>query len=162
MPEQKPFIALTFGGAWTQLFEESLARKLSGIEHVPLGNPQYVFPENLFAYHCQTNPMKPEAAKELYERLNGKGIQSSELAFKFIWFVKFSSIVFVDSKLLDRAVGQFILSESKILGRPAYGVATDTNSSPLAAAFLKATFYPETPDDLVKVCLQQQVESKRP
>ena len=159
-PQQKPkpYVILSVGGAWAQLLDQSLSRKLVGMEHIRLGDPQYRFPPELFQHYCNSVKMTQQSAKELFERLSARTIQSSELVFRFQWFIAFSSIVMIDSKMLDTAIGQYVLCEAKRFGRPAYGVATDTKASPLSAAFLKATLYPESPDDLVKVCLEHHRE----
>lgn len=147
-----PKIALTFGSAWADLFESSLARRFAGITHIPLGNPKYKISPELLE---QLIPEMEESQKQdLFTRLNSPSRQASEVEFKLDWYVRCSTHIFVDSGLLDTAVGHHILVRARDHKKPIWAVALDDRSSPLAAAFLRGVIYPATADDLVTIILQ--------
>jgi hypothetical protein len=151
----KPQVVLTFGGAWADLFEASLAKKLAGIVHLPIGNPRFqLTPETLE----QIVGEKKENADSILERINSSSRQASEILFRLSWFMSFADMVFIDCALLDTAIGHQILIDAQRMEVPTFGVGVDNRSSPLAAAFLKAIVYPSQAEDLVRLVLQQTAQ----
>lgn len=143
-----PNNVLTLGATWADLFENSLARKLAGLEHFDLGNPKFHLSFEQFLKNVE---LEENEAKELYLRLCKQTTQSSELLFKFGWYVYNSKVIFIDNKLLDTALGHHILILASQYHIPAYAVGVSPETSPLAPAFLKGIIYPSTPDDLVEI-----------
>lgn len=141
-------VALTLGNEWAQVFENSLARKMAKILHLPLltGLPLNHVCAALFE-------------QELLVRLNQAlaSNQASELVFRIDEYLKVSDIVLVDNKLLDRAIGQYVISRAKERKLPCYGVGVDGKTSVLAPAFIKGILYPESADDLVELVLRERV-----
>jgi hypothetical protein len=148
---------LTLGGSWADLFQDSLARQLAKIHHVHLGNPRY----QVGATDLEVlEPGLPEADQaRLLQRLNHPSRVAAELLWRFDWFLAHTDLLLIDAGLLDTAIGQHCLEGAQVRAVPAYGVGVDSRHSPLAAAFLKAILYPQTPDDLVRLAqheLQQR------
>ena len=148
-------IVLTFGSTWSDLFEASLARKLSKIEHIPLGSPRFKLTSELFEFllsHYKEIP-SDGIKKEIFGRLSSNSKQASEIEWKLDWFISRSSHLFIDSSMLDTAIGQHVLYQARVGKKPAWGISVDSQSSPLAAAFLKGIVFPSTIDDLVGLVL---------
>ena len=146
---EKSKTVITFGGAWTNLFETSLSRQMAGILHLPLGNPRFkLSPE---VYTKLTG--KEDSTRHFLDRLNNPSRQASEILFRLKWFMTFADLVLVDCTLLDTALGHQILVYCQELSILAYGVGVDDCTSPLAAAYLKGIVYPTSADDLVKLAL---------
>jgi hypothetical protein len=141
--------ALTFGGVWADLFDQSLARKLGEVAHLKLGDPKFKVSADLFH-----EIGLPEEYDDVIERLNASTQQSSELIWKFTTLIHIANIVFVDTKLLDTAIGQFLLATSKDQYKECWAVGVDAALSPLAPAYLKGVLYPNTPDMLVELTLK--------
>lgn len=148
---EKIRVVVSFGATWADLFDQSFARQLTKIIHLPLGDPAYRISQPV--YQKIATVKSDQEQEEEFRRLNSRTSQASELIFKFTWHVKHASVILMDSKMLDTAIGQFVLTQAQLHAVPVYGVSTDDKSSPLAAAYLKAMLYPSTPDDLVKACL---------
>ena len=157
---------LTLGSVWSDMFEQSLSRKLAWIDHLALGNPRFTLAYEqylkLIGNQVWKNPTKEliEEIQQTHERLNRNTKQASELLFKFDWFVSHSDIVMVDTGMLDTAIGHHLLILAQSYQKPALGVGVTPANSPLAPAFLKAIVYPATPDDLVAMVLQHVEASK--
>lgn len=150
----KPMRVTTLGGVWAKLFENSLARKLAGIEHFDLGNSNFKISKEQVTQILDAKGFDMRKDDSILQaRLNSPTHQASELVFKYEWFVKNSSLVFIDSVLLDTAIGHHILLKSPLT----YAISTDMTNSPLAPAFLKGILYPKDADDLVKVVLNELV-----
>lgn len=138
---------LTFGGLWSDLFEDSLSRKMSAIKHLKVGDPKFQLKE----IDLEDTPDREEFLK----RINSNNTQASELIWKFTNLINLSELILLDTKLLDTAIGQFLLSESKTQDKAVWAVGVDSNLSPLAPYYLKGVIYPATADDLVKLTLQE-------
>lgn len=134
--------------------DESLARRLANIVHIPLGSQGFQATEKLL----REMGFEPEGAEELIRRLNLNTTQASELVWKFMIFINTADLVLVDTKMLDTAVGQHFLETAKQHGRPVWAVGVDAGTSPIAPYFLRGIIYPGTPDDLVKLILQETVK----
>jgi hypothetical protein len=145
-------VVLTFGGAWADVFESSLARQFAKITHLALGNPRFKLSESTFNQllgPCCRQEDVAARAKVLL-RLNAPTTQASELKFKFRWFVDASTHVLVDSALLDTAIGHEVITLAHDLRRQVMGVGTDASSSPLAAAYLQGIMFPRSGDEIVR------------
>jgi hypothetical protein len=150
---KKP-VVLTFGSGWADLFESSLSRQMAGIVHLPLGNPRFKLPKDLYlALRGVQDKPESEHNLDFLKRLNTPSQQASEILIRLTWYGEHSDFIFLDSALLDTAIGHQILVTADMQEKPVFAVAVDNKSSPLAAAYLVATLYPVTPDDLVKTVL---------
>ena len=142
------------GGVWARLFESSMARDLSGIAHIDLGNPGFRMTLKLLGqigFHSED----PEEMERFLSRMNSKDTQASEMLWRFDILLSATNILLLDTSLLDTAIGQYLLMQAKGLTLPAWGVGVDAKSSPLAAAYLRGILYPAGPDDLVKLVLSE-------
>ena len=156
-PEKPSKIVLSMGSSWSQLFDSSLARHLAGITHLPLGSPRFVLDLKTFALLTKEEKRTEGEATDLYKRLNSKNRQASELSFRLEWFVKHSDFVLIDTGLLDTAVGHHVIVAAHVGGKRCYGVGVDDRSSPLAPIFIRGIIYPSSPDDLVKLVLDESL-----
>lgn len=145
-------MVLTLGDTWAQLFEESLSRQMAGIVHLQAGSPRFQVTEAMI-HHINV----PNGPDSFLQRLNSKSTQASELVWKFKQLVQLSDLTFIDTQLLDTAIGQYVLSCAQSLKRTVWAVGVDDKLSPLAPAFLQGVIYPRTPDDLVKLSLSEKV-----
>lgn len=148
---------LSFGGAWADLFQESLARQLAGIVHWGAGSVgfQFTVSDLKFISPDEIDPMNEEG---FLMRINSPSTQASELLWRLNVLVRAAHLVCIDTKMLDTAIGQHVLHLTKLFGKPVWGVGVDAKTSPLAPAYLRGIFYPSTPDDLVKLVLQEMHE----
>lgn len=147
-------VALTFGAAWADLFDESLARQLYGIVHWKAGSPYFEFTSTDLRY-LRPSLIDPVDEESFLKRMNAPTTQASELVWRLEVLVASAHIVFIDTKMLDSAVGQHVLHLSKMFSKPVWAVGVDSKTSPLAPAYLRGILYPSSPDDLVKLTLQE-------
>lgn len=136
---------------WAQLFEESLSRQMAGIVHLQAGSPKFQVTEAMI-HHINV----PNGPESFLQRLNSRSTQASELVWKFKALVQLSDLVLLDTKMLDTAIGQLLLAEAKERKRSAWAVGVESSTSPLAPAYVQGIIYPQTADDLVKLCLNDR------
>lgn len=129
---------------------------MANLIHMDLGNPAYQFDDG---GNLNTPPEKDEYLQYV-ARLNSPSRQASEVTWKLSEYVHLASIVLIDTGMLDSAIGQFVLMECKRQQVPCWAVGVDDKTSPLAAAYLRGIVYPQLPDDLVKLCLQEMDREK--
>ena len=140
---------MTLGNAWAQLFEASLARKMSNIIHFNLGDPNFILTENMLP------PYESKDIEYIQDRIklvNSKSTQASDLVGKLSFLITHSDLILIDNKMLDTAIGQFILMVNY---KKTWAVGVDDGLSPLAPYYLRGVFYPNTPDDLVRLVLNE-------
>lgn len=148
--KKSSIVVSTFGGAWADHFETSLARGLADVKHLALGNPQFKLTPEMWLFLTG----KKEDPNNFIDRLNKFSRQASEILFRLKWFLTFTDMVLVDCSLLNTAIGHQILVYAQSMDIPCYGVGVDDRSSPLAPAYLKGILYPASADDLVRLALQ--------
>lgn len=142
-------VCTTFGDQWAQLFEDSFARQLAGIVHLKAGDPTFQVTE----FQMKAMGLNQDDWASVIERLNRKTVQASELVWKLSTLVNFSDVIFIDTKMLDTAIGQLVLNEAKEQSRHVWAVGVDSKTSPIAPAFIKGILYPSSPDELVRLAI---------
>jgi hypothetical protein len=152
-------IVLTWGGSWAEMFEQSLARKMAAITHLGL-NLKFKLTASLFTQLVAPYDLSEREKQETYVRLNSNNAQSSELLYRFKWFVDHSTHVFLDNSVLDTAMGHQLLLNAVDAKLPVWAVGVDSRNSPLAPAFLNGIMYPASADDVVHLVLR--TESPKP
>lgn len=132
------------------MLETSLARQMAGIVHLNVYGQGFKVTMRLLQEIEKWFTLKRR--DEFVERMNSPSTQASDLVWRIQELVAVATIVLVDTKLLDTAIGQLILIQAG--AKPVWGVGVDSKTSPIAPAFLRGVLYPSTPDDLVKVILE--------
>lgn len=145
----------SLGGAWAEMLETSLARKLAEIGHYNLGNPQYNISFEQFCKDVQVDKGTPEEnLRAEYMDLIADTKQASMVLSKLRWYIRHAGIVYIETGMLDTGFGHEVLVSAERYQVPAYGVGVTAATSLLAPAYLKGIIYPATPDDLVQLALQ--------
>jgi len=142
---------MTFGDAWAEMFEASLSRQMAGIVHLNVGNPKFRMTEKLAL--ASSDWKEGSDLQGWLNRMNSGSTHAFELIWRFDQLIHLSDSIFIEARMLDTAIGQYLLQNAYSSHVPVWGVATDSSSSPLAAMFLKGIVFPATPDDLVKLIL---------
>jgi hypothetical protein len=148
---------VSFGGEWADLLQNSLSRQLAGIVHLNVYGKDFQITEPLIraSFGAWWESLKDSERSAFIRRLNSLSTQASELVWKLTQLVRVADIIFLDTKMLDTAIGQFVLMGSG--DTPVWAVGVDAKTSPLAPVYLRGILYPSTPDDLVKVILEGNV-----
>jgi hypothetical protein len=145
----------SLGGAWAEMLEGSLARKLAQIGHYNLGNPQYNISFEQFRKDIEVDKGTPEENLQAeYRELIADTKQASSVLNKLRWYIRHAGIVYIETGMLDTGFGHEVLVSAERYRVPAYGVGVTAATSLLAPAYLKGIIYPATPDDLVQLALQ--------
>lgn len=146
-------VVLTFGDVWSQLFEDSLSRQMAGISHLQVGKPTFQVTRKMI---IDAGWKEGETLENLLTRLNSKSTQASELVWKLATLTAMADLLLLDTKILDTAIGQFLLMEAHHSRTPIWAVGVDDRLSPIAPAFIKGVVYPQNPDDLVKLSISER------
>lgn len=160
----------SLGGAWAEMLEASLARKLAQVGHYNLGNPQYNISFEQFCKDVQVDKGTPEEnLKAEYLELIADTKQASVVLSKLRWYIRHAGIVYIETGMLDTGFGHEVLVSAERYHVPAYGVGVTAANALLAPAYLRGIIYPASPDDLVQLALQtfpveerRQMEAKQP
>lgn len=156
VPKKRP-VVLTYGGAWADMFEQSLSRKMGQIEHLALGKPWFKLSRKTYDTYMKSFPSDIH-----FNQVIAPSKQPSAFILKLEAYCHMASLILVDNSVLDTAVGQWLLQYGVSIQTPVYGVGTTEVLSPLAPHYLEGVVFPKTGDELVQLALRGHFEQATP